>query len=232
MGFTLGGSHDYRVNGPRAGSLDGVTERDASLRAGRNVSWWRGLLSEPTVPFLLLALVALIMRDYLPDILLVGASIAVIAIDSLRWRFRESPAQPEGGAELPRAMWIVVLAVALAMSMQPRLSFGLDASFAVIGVAALWVAWLPRTGTVQFEDSQGGAPPRWWLWWVPALLFCLVEVLSLAFQPAPRVDSPAHPSLSGVLEPALDYWPERAVVLLVWFAAGWWLLHRIRAWAQ
>ena len=216
----------------RAGSLGGVTERDTSAAPGRNVSWWRGLLTEPAVPFLLLALAALVMRDYLPDIFVVGASVAVIAVDSLRWGFRESPATPHDPVELPRAAWIVLLVLALVMSLQPRLSTGLDASFAAVGFAALWMAWLPRTETAEIEDRPGEIPPRWWLWWIPALLFCLVEVFSLAFQTAPRVDSPAHPSLSGILEPALDYWPERAVALMVWFAAGWWLLRRIRAWAR
>lgn len=210
-----------------------VGEPASKETAGRTVTWWWGLLTEPAVPFLLLAFAVLVKRDYLPDILIVAGAIVVISVDSARWGFREARAEPTHRRSLPRWSWPGALVLALVMSVMPRVSRELDLTFTVLGALVVWQALLPGVrGDLGGSSTRVAVPPRWWLWWVPALLFCAVEVASLAFQPAPRVDSPAHPSLSGVLEPLLSHWPVRTIAILVWFAAGWWLLRRIRAWAS
>jgi hypothetical protein len=202
---------------------------EEQITGGRAVSWWWGLLTEPAVPFLLVAEGVLVKRDYLPDILLVGAALVVIAVDSLRWGFHEADPSPTSRARA--SLWLPAAAVALGMALLPRISPVTDAAFAALGLGALWLAWMPGGAPAASHGEVPRTPPTWWLWWVPALVFCTVEVLSLAYQPAPRVDSPAHPSLSGIVEPVLAHWPTRALALLVWLAAGWWLLRRIRRWS-
>ncbi|MFI6954324.1 hypothetical protein ACIBJI_12710 [Nocardia sp. NPDC050408] len=38
--------------------------------------------------------------------------------------------------------------------------------------------------------------------------------------------SDLHPTLSTLLDPALEHWPLRVVGWLVWLGAGWWLVSR------
>ncbi|MGY1872042.1 hypothetical protein ACW9HM_17380 [Nocardia gipuzkoensis] len=52
------------------------------------------------------------------------------------------------------------------------------------------------------------------------------EVYALLRQPALNQPSREHPSLSTLLDPALEQWPLRFAGWLVWLAAGWWLVSR------
>ncbi|MGK8505224.1 hypothetical protein [Nocardia asiatica] len=52
------------------------------------------------------------------------------------------------------------------------------------------------------------------------------EVYALLRQPALNQPSREHPSLSTLLDPALEQWPLRFAGWLVWLGAGWWLVSR------
>ncbi|WP_433193938.1 hypothetical protein ACQP1G_34875 [Nocardia sp. CA-107356] len=52
------------------------------------------------------------------------------------------------------------------------------------------------------------------------------EVYAFARQPDWRRPSEVHPTLSTLLDPALEQWPLRFVGWLVWLGVGWWLVSR------
>ncbi|MGV9972613.1 hypothetical protein [Nocardia beijingensis] len=52
------------------------------------------------------------------------------------------------------------------------------------------------------------------------------EVYTLLRQPAMNQPSQEHPTLSTLLDPALEHWPLRFAGWAVWLAAGWWLVSR------
>ncbi|MEV6432269.1 hypothetical protein [Nocardia sp. NPDC051463] len=52
------------------------------------------------------------------------------------------------------------------------------------------------------------------------------EVYAFAQQPDRTRPSDVHPTLSTLLDPALEHWPLRFAGWLVWLGAGWWLVSR------
>lgn len=52
------------------------------------------------------------------------------------------------------------------------------------------------------------------------------EVYAFVRQPDWSRASDDHPTLSTLLDPALEHWPLRVVGWLVWLGAGWWLVSR------
>ena len=52
------------------------------------------------------------------------------------------------------------------------------------------------------------------------------ELTSLAFQPSLGIHSPAHPTISGLLDPSLSSHFGRSVALAVWLAIGWFVVER------
>ncbi|NKY27033.1 hypothetical protein [Nocardia gamkensis] len=52
------------------------------------------------------------------------------------------------------------------------------------------------------------------------------EVYALSRQPALNQPSDEHPTLSTLLDPALEQWPLRLAGWLVWLGAGGWLVSR------
>jgi hypothetical protein len=52
------------------------------------------------------------------------------------------------------------------------------------------------------------------------------EVYAFARQPDWSKPSAAHPTLSTLLDPALEQWPLRLAGWLVWLGVGWWLVSR------
>ncbi|MEZ5095511.1 MAG: hypothetical protein R2731_05025 [Nocardioides sp.] len=186
-----------------------------------------GLAREPAVLVLVLALTAMVKRGYLLDELLVAGALMLVVADAGRWRAAVAVAEP--GPVAHRIAPLAAAFPALAMAPLPRLSRGLDLACAVVGLVVLVAVWWPGPGPDR--DGEPPAPPRWWLWPGVGVALCLVELSTLVHQPAPRVDSVDHPSLSTVIEPVLDLWPSRAAGLWLWLLAGWWLVRRVRAWA-
>ena len=193
------------------------------------------LLREPALPILLAASVAMVTREYVPDILLfVGASL-LLAVDASRWGFRTAPAEPATPVVRSRTAVGGAITGAAVLTWLPRQSPLTDAAFAAIGIGTLGAVWLrdrgrDRCGGVP-DDEVVGVPPRWWVWPSTGVMLAMVELYSFLHQSAPRVDGPGHPTLSTLLEPGLDLWPVRGVAVCLWLLGGWWLVRRVRTWA-
>lgn len=203
-----------------------VGEKVVGRRPGR----LRTLLTEPMLPVLVLATIAMVHRRYLPDILLFGGTAALVYADAGRWGFRTTSAAP---AAPPRHRWaaaVALLAVAAAMAALPPTSVALDIACALVGVLALRATWRP--GPALEPTSAAPVPRRWWVWPTLAVTLALVELWSFVHRAQPLVDDPDHPELSTLVEPLLESELVRTGFLWLWLLAGWWLLRRIQAWAR
>ncbi len=199
-----------------------------SVVTGRRVS--ARLLREPTLPILLLALVAMIRREYVPDICLVAGTAVLIVVDSRRWPLRTASAAPVGRTLGPGvALFAGVMAASMAVL--PGGTGGvLDLAFGVVGLLLLRQAWSPGREPAGQDPTALDPPRRWWLWPALGVALALVELFSFLHQSAPMVDNPQHPTLSSVVEPHLSAGPVRAVVLWAWLLGCWWLARRLQAW--
>lgn len=188
-------------------------------------------LREPALPILLLAWVAMLRREYLPDILLFAGAAALLVIDARRWQGRTSSAEPSSPARHPALVLGATGVTALLLASLPR-SGWLDAGFGVVGVMALGIGWLPGREEQPVVGRDVDEPARWWVWPVLGVTLGLAALWSFLHQVSPMVDSLAHPSISSLVEPGLDHGLVRLLGLWLWLLAGWWLLRRIRAWAS
>lgn len=208
-------------------SLTRVTEGQFAERADTAGA---SLLREPALPILLMAWVAMLRREYVPDILLFGGASAILVIDARRWQGRTSSAEPSSRVRHPVLVLGVTGATALLMATLPR-SGRLDAAFGAVGVVALAVGWLRSREERPSRDDVVEEPDHWWVWPALGLTLGLAALWSFLHQVSPMVDSLAHPSISSLVEPGLEHGVVRLLALWLWLLAGWWLLRRIRAWA-
>jgi hypothetical protein len=65
------------------------------------------------------------------------------------------------------------------------------------------------------------------VWAVIGVAACLWELTSFTAQQVWTSDQDAHPAVSDLVEPLLQSWIGRAVFLLLWAGAGWWLLQQL-----
>lgn len=189
------------------------------------------LLREPALPILLMAWVAMLRREYVPDILLFGGASALLVVDARRWQGRTSSAEPSTRVRRPLLVLGATGITALLMATLPR-SGRLDAAFGAVGVLALAVGWLPDREERPGRAGETDEPARWWVWPVLGLTLGLAALWSFLHQVSPMVDSLAHPSISSLVEPGLEHGVVRFLALWLWLLAGCWLLRRIRAWAS
>lgn len=194
---------------------------------------------EPTVPILLLACIVHAVRQNLFDLLLFGGSAALIVADS-QWAWRRGGAL--GSAALDEAfggrrhIWWQAVVVAVAagiIAAFQRDSVGIRAVFYVAAAAALTVVAVSSGREVADAGGQR-SPAGWQVWAVIGVIASLWELTSFSFQQADPTKGSAHPisdvthpAASDLIGPLLDGWVGRAVFLLLWGAAGMWLLRRI-----
>jgi hypothetical protein len=188
------------------------------------------LLREPALPILLMAWVAMLRREYVPDIVLFGGAAGLIVIDARRWNGRTSSAEPSSRARHPVLVLGATGLTALVMAGLPR-SGWLDAAFGAVGVVVLIIGWLPGREERPSRGQDVDEPARWWVWPMLGLTLGLAALWSFLHRVSPMVDSLAHPSISSLVEPGLAHSPVRLFALWLWLLAGWWLLRRIQAWA-
>ncbi|MBV9832345.1 MAG: hypothetical protein JOZ82_12190, partial [Marmoricola sp.] len=179
------------------------------------------LLREPTLPILLLALVAMVRREYVPDICLVGGTALLVVVDARRRRLRTASAEPVGPTLGPVVLTVAVV-LASGLALLPGDTGGaLDVALAVVGVLLVRQVWSPGREPAADDASGLDPPPRWWCWPLLGVVLALVELFSFLHQTAPMVDNPQHPTLSSVVEPHLTAWPVRALVLGAWLLGCW-----------
>lgn len=191
-------------------------------------------LLDPTLLILLAALAVHVVRRNVFDIIVFAGTIILILIDrqlrpgtgaSVPGR-RSSGRRPPGRWSPARIRWWTVATLALLFgavvgSLQPA-GVPERIALAVPGlVAALLV-------TLRGRADRPRPIGRWWAAW-PALLIlaALIELSSFLQQPDPQTGSYRHPTLSTLIEPLLDAPVVRAGALMVWLAAGWWLVRAV-----
>jgi hypothetical protein len=85
---------------------------------------------------------------------------------------------------------------------------------------------------VVLRAGEGAPAPRLptahaWVWTVPLLAGCLLELGDLLSQPDAQTDNPDHPTLSTLVDPLLEGRPVRVVVAVGWVLVGWVLLRAL-----
>ncbi|MEV5837171.1 hypothetical protein [Nocardia sp. NPDC052112] len=124
----------------------------------------------------------------------------------------------------PHPVWIVVyIAVAIAGAATRSLSWQ-AMIMVLVPVAVALILAIRRAPT---QARAGAAVRRGVIVW-SALLAAVSawEIYAFVRQPEWAHPSYRHPTLSTLLDPALEHWPLRVVGWLVWLGVGWWLVAR------
>ncbi len=97
---------------------------------------------------------------------------------------------------------------------------------ALVAVAALGAMVLTLRGRIVRFPRTARLGRGLAMWSALLVAASAWEVYALLRQPALNRPSHEHPTLSTLLDPALEQWPLRFAGWLVWLAAGWWLVSR------
>jgi hypothetical protein len=206
------------------------------------------MLRDPVIGILLLAGVAEILAgDPVVDWLILLTVAAALGWDRLR-RLRPGRQGPEpqarsagpgpgaaadaatagrpgrawAGRLLPAPAWVAAgLLYAVVAGRLARFSWPALAAVAAPGLAGMLSAWRtpPRPPAEAAPIRAGGAAA----WAAVFVALGLWELSALLLQPALTIDSPAHPTISVLLDPVLGSAPGRSVGLGLWLALGWFL---------
>jgi hypothetical protein len=207
------------------------------------------MLRDPVIGVLLLAGVAEILAgDPLLDWLILLAVAAALGWDRVR-RPPPGPREPEsqerstgigpaatapaGAAGRPEQVdrslparpapgWVIAgLLYAVVAGRLARFSWPAVVAVAGPGLAGMLHAWrTPRRPSVEPAPIRAGGAAAWSAVFVALALW---ELSALLLQPALTIDSPAHPTISVLLDPVLGSPPGRSVGFAVWLALGWFL---------
>ncbi|MEU2035082.1 hypothetical protein [Nocardia amamiensis] len=102
-------------------------------------------------------------------------------------------------------------------------SWSATALVVVLTVVASALAWRARpVRTPPTARLRRGVA----LWSTLLVAAAIWEGYAFARQPDRMRPSVEHPTLSTLLDPALEQWPLRLAGWLVWLGAGWWLVSR------
>ncbi|MBF6467152.1 hypothetical protein IU427_18475 [Nocardia beijingensis] len=97
---------------------------------------------------------------------------------------------------------------------------------ALVAVAALGAMVLTFRGRIMRLPRTARLGRGLAMWSALLVAASAWELYALLRQPALNRPSHEHPTLSTLLDPALEQWPLRFAGWLVWLAAGWWLVSR------
>lgn len=178
------------------------------------------VLREPTVPILLLASVVHVVRRDLFDFMLFSGTAALIVADS-----RRSPAAASPDRRGAPPGWLqaaVVVLGASVLALAPPASVAARGAVMACGLIAVAVVMLPA-------DSRRGLAPSaplrgWGVWATIGVLTCLWELSSFIAGQLWPDDGVDHPAVTDLIGPQLTGWSGRAIFLMIWLAAGWWLV--------
>jgi hypothetical protein len=155
----------------------------------------------------------------------------LLSWDAVHRRHQEpdpSPAEPSG-EPLPRprvkpAVVFAGLAFAALAGTFGRYTWPSTISIVGPGAAGVAVAW--RKPTHQARDPLVLDPCGTVSWVVVFLALALWELAALLLQPSLTTPSPAHPTISTLMDPVLATHLGRSITLLLWLAFGWLLMDR------
>lgn len=128
---------------------------------------------------------------------------------------------------IPR-LWVLTVAAAVLgtlMVLAPRHGLVEGLIMSAIGLSVLLFAWPDRGGSGSTRAPLRRAAI---LWSVVAVAACLIEVTSFLLGVPSEEAKLAHPSVSLLLDPALDTVEGRAVFTALWLVVGIALLRRGR----
>jgi hypothetical protein len=200
--------------------------------AGRAVGT---VLRDPVIGILLLAGVAeLLAGDPLVDGLVLLTVAAALSWDRVRRQGApggEPPAAPGSRATerlLParRTSALVVGGLLYSVAAGGLARFTWPAMVAVVvpGIVGVMSAWYaaPRPSAEAAPIQAGGAAA----WAAVFVALALWELGTWLLQPTLTTGSPAHPTISVLLDPLLGSSPGRSVGFAAWLALGWFLVRR------
>lgn len=184
------------------------------------------------MPILLLASVVHVVRRNVFDFVLFFGTALVIIVES-RVESRRSEASrvgaPTPAAPLSRSRrgWAAA-AIALLSAIVALLPVAGGLVRVVLGASG--VAALALAVARPAPQLPAGGPSRvrgWQLWATLGVAACLWELFSFIAQQVWPADQVDHPAVSDLVGPLLATWAGRAVFLLLWASAGWWLLRQL-----
>ncbi|MEU1545126.1 hypothetical protein [Nocardia sp. NPDC005745] len=120
------------------------------------------------------------------------------------------------------ALTVGIVLAAVGAATRP-FSWPATAIVAVAALGALVLAFRGRSERPPRTARLGRGVAVWSTLLVAVLAW---EVYALSRQPSLNQPSDDHPTLSTLLDPALEQWPLRLAGWLVWLGAGWWLVSR------
>ena len=129
-----------------------------------------------------------------------------------------------GPARLAPALAIGGLLYAAAAGGLARFSWPAMVAVAGPGLVGVLSAWrtLPTPSLEAAAVHASGVA----VWAAVFVALALWELGALLLQPALTIDSPAHPTISVLLDPVLGSHLGRSVGFLVWLALGWFLVRQ------
>lgn len=175
---------------------------------------------EPTLWFLLIAVVVHVIRQNVVDVVVfLGVAVLIVA-DA--WRPVRARGAVRWWPSWPVAA-LICTSYALVLVPMTRTGWPMRIAVAVPGLVALVVVlWFGRALVEEVPRRRVG---RGWVVWTGLLVVgCLAQLYSWLQQPDPNTDSYAHPTLSSLVDPLLAGSVTRAVAAAVWLAVGIWLL--------
>ena len=212
-------------------SVSGVSATDPqpvpqSASAPSRDGWWR-VLYEPTVLILIAAGIVHIIRRNQFDILVFFGTAAFIVVDRLRRPPEVAMIPPARHTARQQVLIAAVLALYSVVAGQWEVdTWPMRAAMIIPGL--LFVVVLAVRPPA--EDAAASSMGRGWIAWAAlAVAIALWELTSFVQQPNPIDDSYEHPTISAIVTPWLAHWPARAIFLLLWVAAGYWLIRTIAA---
>jgi hypothetical protein len=200
--------------------------------AGRAVGM---VLRDPVIGILLLAGVAeLLAGDPLVDGLVLLTVAAALSWDRVR-RQRAPGGEPAAApgsrgtdrlvpARRTPALVVGGLLYSVAAGGLARFSWPAMVAVAVPGIVGVMSAWYaaPRASAEAAPIQAGGAAA----WAAVFVALALWELGTWLLQPTLTAGSPAHPTISVLLDPLLGSSPGRSVGFAAWLALGWFLVRR------
>lgn len=184
---------------------------------------WR-VLVEPTLLILVAAGIVHIVRRNAFDITLFFGTAVLIVVDRLRRPPQAVTAGPRRLSGRRRALVAGCFALYSIVAGQWQIdTWPMRTAMIIPGlVFAVILTVRPPVEPPSLRIGKG-----WIVWVAVGVAIALWELTSFLQQPNPIDDSYAHPTISAIVEPRLDYWWGRAVFLLLWVSAGFWLLRTI-----
>jgi hypothetical protein len=125
----------------------------------------------------------------------------------------------------PTRAWVIAgLLYAVAAGGLARFSWPALVAVAGPGLVGVLSAWrTPPTPSVEAAPIHASGAAAWAAVFV---VLALWELGALLLQPALTIDSPAHPTISVLLDPVLGSHLGRSVGFAVWLALGWLLVRQ------